>query len=223
MTVQERLSGMEAVRPEIASLNLGTMNYEGFPDPQRRPDVQSEWEREVLAQAGHVTFDNTLAMVREFAAAMRDLGVTPEVEAYDLGHIAMARFLIDEGTLQPPLRIQLVLGVLGGAGNDLEDLFFLRERAVRILGDDLGSLGVAAVGYPMQFRHAAVALSLGMDCRVGMEDSLRVERGRLASTNGEMVTVAVTLAKLLGRPIAAPDELRSWLTPWRGPTVGTTS
>lgn len=90
----------------------------------------------------------------------------------------------------------------------------LRERALRILGDDLADLGVAATGYPMQFRHAAVALSLGMDCRVGLEDSLRVERGRAAASNRELVEVAVRLAACVGRPIAGPDELRARLTRW---------
>lgn len=215
MTLEERLVGLEAVRPEIASVNLGTMNYEGFPDPRWRPQVSSDWERDVLEQSGHVTFVNTLAMLREFANAARELNVTPELEAYDLGHIAMARFLIDEGTLEPPVRMQFVLGVLGGAGNNLEDLFCLRDRALTILGGDLADLGVAAVGYPMQFRHAAVALALGMDCRVGLEDNLRVERQRLAASNRELVEVAVALAQHLGRPIASPDHLRSRLTPWR--------
>ncbi len=215
MSVADRLAGMRAVRPDIATFNLGTMNYEGFPTPARWPTVKTDWERDVLEQSGHGTFVNTLAMLREFAAAARDLGATPELEAYDLGHVAMARFLIDEGTLQSPVRIQLVLGVLGGAGNDLEDLFMLRERALRILGDDLADLGVAATGYPMQLRHAAVALSLGMDCRVGLEDSLRVERGRVAESNRELVDAAMTLAACVGRPIAGPDELRGRLTPWR--------
>jgi len=153
-------------------------------------------------------------MLREAAAAAKDAGATPELEAYDLGHLYMARHLIEEGTLQGPVRIQLVLGVLGGAGNELEDLFALRERAQKILGDQLCDLGVAAVGYPMQFRHAATALGLGMDCRVGMEDSLRVKRTQPVRDNAEMVEVAVQLAYLLGRPIATPDELRSRLTRW---------
>jgi uncharacterized protein (DUF849 family) len=214
MSVAERLAGIQAVRPEIATFNLGTMNYEGFPNPSRWPAVETDWEREVLEQSGHGTFVNTLAMLREFAAAARDLGVTPELEAYDLGHLAMAQFLIEEGTLQPPVRVQLVLGVLGGAGNALEDLFVLRERAQRILGGDLADLGVAATGYPMQLRHAAVALALGMDCRVGLEDSLRVERERVAESNRELVEAAVRLAAGVGRPIAGPDELRERLTPW---------
>ena len=217
MTVEQRLAGMQAVRPEIATFNLGTMNYEGFPTPARWPRVESDWERELLEQSGSGTFVNTLATLRAFAAAARDLDVTPELEAYDLGHVAMARFLIDEGTLQAPVRVQLVLGVLGGAGNQLEDLFVLRERALRILGEDLADLGVAAVGYPMQLRHAAVALAVGMDCRVGLEDSLRVERSRLATGNAELVEAALSIAACVGRPIASSDELRSRLTPWQTP------
>jgi uncharacterized protein (DUF849 family) len=219
MTVEQRLAGMQAVVPDIATFNLGTMNYEGFPDPRRWPAVESDWEREVLEQAGHGTFVNTLAMLREFAAAARDLDVTPELEAYDLGHVAMARFLIDEGTLRPPVRLQLVLGVLGAAGSDIEDLFVLRERALRILGDDLADLGVAGLGFPMQFRHAAVAFALGMDARVGLEDNLRVERGRLAESNRDLVAVAVELAARLARPIATPAQLRSRLTRWSRPVA----
>lgn len=214
MTLDEKLTAMLAGEPDICTFNLGTMNYELFPDPRRRPTVSSDWEREVLESAGDGTFINTLAMMRDAAAAARDGGVTPELEAYDLGHLHMARHLIEEGTLQGPVRVQLVLGVLGGAANELENLFLLRERALRILGDDLADLGVAATGFPMQFRHAAVALSFGMDCRVGMEDSLRLRRDRQAESNAEMVEVAVGIADRLGRPIATPAQLRDRLTKW---------
>jgi uncharacterized protein (DUF849 family) len=214
MTTEERLAGIEAVMPDIATFNLGTMNFESFPDPARWPSVGSDWERQILESTGNGVFVNTLAMLREFAAAARDLGVTPELEAYDLGHIAMARHLIEEGVLQPPVRVQLVLGVLGGAGNALEDLVVLRERAMRILGEDLGDLGVAAMGFPMQFRHAATAFAFGMDVRVGLEDNLRVARDRLARSNTELVDAAVKLAEAVARPIAAPAELRARLTRW---------
>jgi len=212
MTPEERIAGLEAAAPELATLNLGTMNYEGFPTPERWPKVSANWERAVLEGAGDGIFVNTLNTLRWFASRLRDLTIVPELEAYDLGHLSMARFLIDEGTLEPPVRVQLVLGVLGGAGNALEDLFLLQAAAERILGDDLASLGVAAVGYPMQFRHAAVALSLGMDCRVGLEDNLRVRRDRPAAGNAELVDVGVRLAELVGRPIATPSQLRGDLS-----------
>ena len=215
MTVEERLAGIRATVPDVATFNLGTMNYEGFPTPSRWPTPRYEWERELLEESGQGMLVNTLSMLREFAAVARDLGVTPELEAYDLGHVHMARFLIDEGTLQPPVRLQLVLGVLGGAGNDLEDLFAIRDRAIKILGSDLGRLGVAATGYPMQFRHSAVALAIGMDTRVGLEDSLRLTRHKNAVNNAEMVEVAVGLAEAVGRPIASPQQLRESLTAWR--------
>src|SRR5205085_11168956 len=97
-------------------------------------------------------------------------------EAYDAGHIHMARFLLDEGTLEPPIRLQLVIGVFGGIGNAVEDLVAMSQTAQRLLGPHLGALSVAATGYPMQLRSAAVALAWGMDCRVGLEDSPRVTR-----------------------------------------------
>lgn len=214
MTLQQRLEGMVAAQPDICTFNLGTMNYESFPVPERWPAVSTDWEREILEKSGSGTFINTLDMLREAAAAARDVNATPELEAYDLGHLNMARFLIEEGTLKAPVRIQFVLGVLGGAGNDLEDLFMLRERALRILGPNLADVGVAAVGFPMQFRHVAVALSLGMDCRVGMEDSLRLRRNQPVQWNSEMVDVATSIASHLARPIASPAELRSRLTKW---------
>jgi uncharacterized protein (DUF849 family) len=107
--------------------------------------------------------------------------------------------------------VQLVLGVLGGAGNSLEDLFILSEAARRILGDDLGALGIAAVGYPMELRHCAVGVSLGLDCRVGLEDNLRIRRDRYAESNAELVTAATQLAALVARPIATPAQLRASL------------
>lgn len=211
MTVEERLGGLTAAAPDIATLNLGTMNYEGFPTPARWPSVRTDWERALLEQSGDGVFVNTLNTLRLFARRLYELSISPELEAYDLGHISMARFLIDEGTLQPPVRLQLVLGVLGGAGNALEDLFVLQAAAERVLGDDLAGLGVAGLGYPMQLRHAAVALSLGMDCRVGLEDNLRVRRDRQATGNRELVEAAVALAEIVGRPIATPQELRAQL------------
>jgi uncharacterized protein (DUF849 family) len=211
MSVEDRLAGIRSIRPELATLNLGTMNYEGFPDPARWPKATHNWERQVLASTGKGVFINTLSMLREFAAAIYELDCTPELEAYDLGQITMARILIDEGTLHPPVRLQLVLGVVGGASNQLDELFVLRSRAREILGPDLASLGVAALGYPMQLRHAAAALALGMDCRVGLEDSVRVRRDRLAESNRELVEAAVRIADLIGRPLCTPAQLRGEL------------
>lgn len=217
MPEDERLAGIRACRPEIGTLNLGTMNYEGFPTPARWPTVEHDWEKSVLAGSGDGVFTNTLGTVRRFAQAFREAGVTPELEAYDLGHLAMARFLIDEGTLEGPVRIQLVLGVLGGAGNALDDLFVLTQSAQRILGSDAASISVAATGFPGELRHVATALSWGLDCRVGLEDNLRVRRDRQAKSNSELVQVAVELADLLARPIATPDSLRAELGPWHSP------
>jgi uncharacterized protein (DUF849 family) len=215
MSEAERLSALAAARPEIATLNIGTMNYELFPVPDRVPEVREEWERAVVDAAGEGVFRNTLGSIRRFASAFRALGVTPEVEAYDLGHIAMARFLLDQGVIEGPIRLQLVLGVFGGAGNALDDLVAMVQSARRILGADLGSLGVAATGFPMEFRCAATALSWGMDCRVGLEDNLRVTRSRYAESNVELVEVALGLAERLGRPVATPQQLRDSLGPWR--------
>ncbi len=214
MNAEERLAGALVTNPELATFNLGTMNYEGYPDPARWPAVNSSWEREVLERSGTVVFKNTLAMLRDFAGMFKERGITPELEVYDMSHLGMARYLIDSGVLEAPVRVQFVLGVLGGAGNDLEDLFQLHSTARRVLGADLGIVGVAATGYPMQFRHAALAAGLGLDVRVGLEDSLRVTRGEKAGSNAELVEVAAQLISLQGRALQTPDEVRADLGPW---------
>lgn len=215
MAEEDRLAALAAARPEIATLNVGTMNYELFPTPGRAPVVEQRWEQEVVERSGEGVFVNTLNTVRRFATAFRELGVTPELEAYDLGHLSLARFLLDEGTIEGPLRVQLVVGVFGGVGNAIEDLIAMAQTAQRLLGDDLGALGVAATGFPMEFRCAATALAWGMDCRVGLEDNLRVRRGVEAESNADLVAVATSLADLVGRPVATPDQLRAELGPWR--------
>jgi uncharacterized protein (DUF849 family) len=215
MSVNERLEGMTEARPEIATLNVASMTIESFPDVSRHPEVGKDWERDVLAASGTNLFKNTLAMVRDFAAAMKENSVTPEVEAYDMGHIALTRFLLDEGTLEPPLRLQLVLGVMGGADSSLETLLAMKGAVERIIGSDDVVLGVASMGFPTQFRGAAAALSLGLDFRVGMEDNLRVERDRAAESNAEHVEKARSLAALLSRRIQTPQEMRAGLGPWK--------
>ncbi len=214
MSPEERVEGVVSAAPEIASFNLGTMNYEAFPDPSRWPKVEHEWERTILKGSGNGVFRNTLSMMRDFAAMYRDLGVTPELEVYDGGHLSMARYLIDEGTLEPPVRVQFVLGVLGAADTSIDTLLYMTQATHRVLGDDVGSLGVAAVGYPAELRHAAVAMALGLDIRVGLEDNLRLRRDRLAESNAELVTAVSQLAELLGRPLMDAAEFRSSLGPW---------
>lgn len=219
MSEDERLACLEAVRPEIGTFNVGTMNYELFPDASRKPQVNTDWEQEVLDSDGETIFKNTLGSVRRFARRFREMGVTPEVEAYDVGHIQMLRFLLDEGTLVPPVRLQLVIGVFGGIGNGIDDMMAMAHAAQRLIGPDLAAVSVAATGFPMEFRCAAVALAYGMDCRVGLEDNLRVTRDRRAESNAELVTVAKTIAGAVGRPIATPVQLRESLGPWWSPTT----
>lgn len=214
MKPEERLAGAMATNPEMATFNLGTMNYEGYPDPAWWPKTTHAWEREVLEQSGSVIFTNTLGMLKDFAAAFKDQKITPELEVYDLSHIGMARHLLDAGVLKAPVRVQFVLGVLGGAGHDIEDLFHLLQTARRVLGEDLGVVGVAATGYPMQFRHAATAVGLGLDVRVGLEDSLRRTRTERAEHNADLVDVASQLIRLQGRELCTPEEVRVNLGPW---------
>jgi len=209
---------MSEARPEIATLNVASMTIESFPDVSRHPQVKTDWEREVLEFSGNNVFKNTVAMARDFAAAMKDNCVTPEVEAYDMGHIGLTRFLLDEGTLEPPIRLQLVLGVTGGADNSLETLIAMKTAVERTIGSGDVILGAASMGFPAQFRGAAAALTLGLDFRVGMEDNVRIERDRMAQSNADHVEKARSLAATLSRKIQTPEELRALLGPWRTST-----
>lgn len=225
MTDDERIGTLAAARPEIGSLNIATMNAEMFPDldQSRRPTVDTQWERDYIEAASDTIFKNKLSSIRRYAAAFKEVGVTPEVEAFDIGHIYTAKMLLDEGTLEGPIRLQLVLGVFGGIGRSVEDLVMMVQTAQRLLGPQLGTLAVAAVGYPMQLRAAAIGLSWGLDCRVGLEDSLRLTRDRLATSNAELVEATVRIADAVGRPIATSSDVRASLGPWAGTPTTTES
>lgn len=212
MTLEERMRVIPEFKPEIATFNLGTMNYSThfIAESYARRDMQFKfaWEREYHAGSKGAVFRNTFADLEFVAATFREHGVKPECEAYDLGMLYNAAYLLDRGLLQKPIHLQFVLGVLGGARADCRVLQFLKGTADELFGSDGYSWSAVGAGYPQEFHIAAQAMLLGGNVRVGMEDNLKVRRGELAKSNAELVDVAVKLSQLLDREVAGPDDAR---------------
>jgi uncharacterized protein (DUF849 family) len=212
MTPEQRLRIIPRYQPELASFNLGSMNFSIHPVTRRyKPeDYRFDWEQAYAEGTKDFIFRNTFGDMEIFSAALKAHNVRPEFEAYDVGHLYNLRFLIKSGLVTPPLWIQFVLGVLGGIGAAPEDLIAMKQTADRLLGPENYRWSVIGVGYPQEFTMAAMAIAMGGHVRVGLEDNIFVRRGQLA-TNAQLVEKAARLARELDREIATPDEMRAML------------
>ncbi|MFT3779297.1 MAG: 3-keto-5-aminohexanoate cleavage protein [Ottowia sp.] len=177
----QRVAHVEALRPDMCSLDMGSLSY------------------------GRGVFMNTADHLREMARRIRGAGTVPDLEILDLGHLVLARELIDEGLIEAPLSFQFVLGVKWGAPATAQTLLALKDML------PAGAHWAAAGIGPSQFSVAAQAMLLGGGVRVGLEDSLYIEPGVLARSNAQQVEKVVQLARLLGREVASPTEVRSAL------------
>jgi uncharacterized protein (DUF849 family) len=213
MTPQERLRGAVLYEPEVASFNLGLMNFSMHPAAKRRPnpeDWQYDWEHAYVTGTKDFIFPNTFGSMEVFAETMQAKHIKPEFEAYDVGHLYNLKFLESQGIVQPPYWIQFVLGVLGGLAATPETVLLMKETADRLFGPANYRWSVIGVGYPQEFHMAAMAIIMGGHVRVGLEDNLFVKRGVLA-TNPQLVEKVVHLAAEFEREIATPDEARTML------------
>jgi uncharacterized protein (DUF849 family) len=205
MTVDERIAPAVELAPELASLNMGSMNFGLFPMLDRYPTFQHEWERQHLGNKD-VVFKNTFADIERILKLCGDQGTRFEFECYDTAHLYNLAHMLDRGLVRPPLFVQTVFGLLGGIGADLEDLAHMHRTAQRLFGDQFewSVLGAGSA----QIRLGTIALSLGGNARVGLEDSLWDGPGRLAESNAAQVERITALARLLHREIATPEEAR---------------
>jgi uncharacterized protein (DUF849 family) len=210
MTLEDRLAGARAAEPEMCSLNMGSMNFALYPMAARIAEWRHEWEKPFLEGTDDLIFKNT---PRDIAHVLQVMGVERgarfEFECYDLGHLHMLRHFVDRGLAQPPLFLQFVLGVLGGAAAEPDHLLHMKRTADRLFGDGY-AFSVLAAGR-MQMPLAAMAAGMGGHVRVGLEDSLWLEKGRLATSNAEQVTRIREIVERLGRRVATPDEARAML------------
>ncbi|MFC5973024.1 3-keto-5-aminohexanoate cleavage protein [Halomarina salina] len=190
--VEKRVAYVEETAPEMAALNMGSMNYAKY----------SESREEFVFD---MVFENSFSEIREFVTAMNGAGVKPELECFDTGHIGNARPLVEHGDLEPPLQFSLVMGVLGGIPATVENL----AHQVRQLPDDATwqVIGISRDQWPL----CAAALSMGGNIRVGLEDNFYLPDGEMA-TNAELVEQAADLVRTVGRTPATPDEAREILS-----------
>lgn len=210
MTREERLRAAVAVSPEMASLNVGSLNFGIFPMADKYSDWQHPWEPEFLEMTRDFIFKNTFADIEYVVKELgHGHGTRFEFECYDLGHLYNLAWLIDQGWLEPPFFVQMVFGILGGVGADLDNLQHMRTIAEKLFGDSYEWSVLAAGRHQMPF--ATQAALLGGNVRVGLEDSLWIGRGELAPSNADQVRKIRGIVESLGYRVATPDEARKRL------------
>ena len=209
MKLEERLRAARHYAPEMCSLNMGSINFALHPLADRYSDWKEDWEEPYLRGSEDNVFRNTFKDIREISEILGPTGARYEHECYDVGHLYNLKFCIDQGYFKAPVFLQFVMGVLGGIGADVENLLVMKKTADKLLGDGY-EWSVLAAG-AQQMRLAAVAAQMGGHVRVGLEDSLYIERGELARSNAQQVEKIRSILELQGNQIATPDEARTML------------
>ena len=209
MTIQERMKPVVAFKPEIASLNMGSMNFGLYPMLERYKELKHPWEREYLEGSRDRVFKNTFADIEHILTTCVENGTRFEIECYDIGHLYTLAHFVDRGLVKPPFFVQSVFGILGGIGSHPEDIMHMKRTADRLFGNQYcwSVLGAGS----NQMRIAAQAAAIGGNVRVGLEDSLWAGPGQLARTNAEQVAQVRTILEGLGLSIATPAEAREML------------
>jgi len=206
--VEKRVKVVTTLKPELASLNAGSLNFALFHVVGKYKDWKYEWEKQYLEGTEDVIFPNTFKTMRQFLGVFNEMGTKPEFEIYDVGMINNLAFLIEAGYVQKPVYLQFVMGVLGGIPPTAENLVFLLETAKKTIGDFEFS---ACVAGRAQFPLCTQSLIMGGNARVGLEDNLYLEKGVLAKSNAEQVGKIIRIARELGIEPATPQEARAIL------------
>ena len=209
MTIEERLQPALQLKPEVASLNMGSMNFGLFPMLQRYKEFKHAWERTYLATSDDRVFKNTFKDIEYILTSCAANRTRFEIECYDIGHLYTAKHFLDRGVVKPPLFIQSVFGILGGIGAHPEDVAHMRRTADRLFGDQYrwSVLGAGRNQLPV----ATQAVALGGNLRVGLEDSLWLGPGTLAESNAAQVRAARQVVEGLGLEVATQDDAREIL------------
>ncbi|HSS14691.1 MAG TPA: 3-keto-5-aminohexanoate cleavage protein, partial [Rhizomicrobium sp.] len=209
MTIAERIKPAQTFKPEVASLNMGSMNFGLFPMLNRFKDFKHEWEEQALENSRDLVFRNTFKDIEFVLRTLSDCGTRFEFECYDTSHLYNLAHFLDRGLVRAPLFIQTVFGILGGIGPHPEDVLHMKRTADRLFGNQY-KWSVLGAG-KNQLAIAAQAAAMGGNVRVGLEDSLWAGRGRLAQSNAEQVRLVRQIIEGLGRSVATPDEARAIL------------
>ena len=209
MSVEERLKPCAHFKPEVASLNMGSMNFGLYPMLARFSEFKFDWERPYLEGSDERIFKNTFRDIANILTTCAANGTRFEIECYDIGHLYTLRHFADRGLVKPPFFIQSVFGILGGIGPHPEDVAHMKRTADRLFGDDYrwSVLGAGRNQLPI----AAQSLALGGNVRVGLEDSLWIGPGQLAQSNAQQVRAVRQIIEGLGLEVATSDEAREML------------
>jgi uncharacterized protein (DUF849 family) len=210
MTVDERLAAPVLASPEMCSLNMGTMNFALYPMATRYKDWKYDWEESYLVNSDDNIFRNTFRDIERIYKTLGEgHGTKFEHECYDVGHLYNLAHCLDRGLFKPPVFLQLIFGILGGIGPDMENLMFMKKTADKLFGDQYSWSVLAAGRFQMPF--ATQASMMGGHVRVGLEDSLFIGRGKLADSNAQQVAKIRHIIEELGMEAATPDEARELL------------
>lgn len=219
MSVEDRLAAPLVARPEMCSLNMGSMNFGIYPLADRYKDWRFDWEEPYLRSTDDFIFRNTFRDIERILKLLgEEHGTRFEHECYDIGHLYNLAHFVDRGLVKPPFFVQTIFGILGGIGPEMDNVLFMKRTADRLFGADYVWSVLAAGRH--QIPVATQAAMLGGNVRVGLEDSLFIGRGRLAANNAEQVRKIRQILEELGHEIATPSDARSMLALKGGDRVG---
>jgi uncharacterized protein (DUF849 family) len=218
MQVAERIAPAAKWRPEVASLNMGSMNFGLFPMLDRFKDFKHPWEPEMLEASRDLVFRNSFKDIEFALRTLNETGARYEFECYDTSHLHNLHYFWRTGLVQAPLFIQTVFGLLGGIGAHPEEVQHMKRTADRLFGDNYiwSVLGAGRAQMPV----AAMGAAMGGNVRVGLEDSLWIGKGRMAASNAEQVVQVRKIIEGLGLEVATPAEARTMLQLKGGDDVG---
>ncbi len=218
MTVEERVKPAATLKPEVASLNMGSMNFGLFPMLNRFKEFKHDWERQHLEASRGLVFKNTYEDIEFVLKSCAENDTRFEFECYDIGHLYNLAHFLDQGLVKPPLFVQSVFGILGGIGPHPDDVQHMKRTADRLFGDQYRWSVLGAGRH--QLKIAAMSAAMGGNIRVGLEDSLWLGAGKFAESNAAQVASARKIVEGLGLTVAAPDDAREILELKGGDKVG---
>ena len=209
MTPEERMVAVKKFKPELASINMGSINFGLFPLMDKIKEYKWDWEKKYLEKSKDNIFKNTFYDQERIFKIMRDNGTKPELECYDVGHLYNTAYWVDKGSIDSPVWLQLIFGIMGAIQPSVENLVFMKDTADKLFGKD-HIWSVLPTGRH-EFNLCTVGAIMGGNVRVGMEDNLYLSKGQLARSNAEMVEKMVFILKQLDLEPASPREARTLL------------
>lgn len=209
MTPEERMVAVKKFKPELASINMGSINFGLFPLMDKIKEYKWDWERKYLEKSKDNIFKNTFYDQERIFKIMRDNGTKPELECYDVGHLYNTAYWMEKGSIDPPIWLQLIFGIMGAIQPSVENLVFMKDTADKLFGKD-HIWSVLPTGRN-EFNLCTVGAVMGGNVRVGMEDNLYLSKGQLARSNAEMVEKMVSILKQLDLEPSSPRETRTLL------------